>query len=67
MLICHFSPGQKVFLPYRQKLGFYCDGKKPANPDQNKLKVGAFFCTMPGSSDFPCYYVSNTTLVSLYK
>ena len=33
---CPFFPGQKVFLPYRQKLGnyrvFYCDGEKPANP-----------------------------------
>jgi len=33
-----FSPGQKVFLPYRQKLGlgnyrgFYHDVEKPANP-----------------------------------
>ena len=34
---CHFSPGEKVFLPYRQKLGnyrgFYRVGEKSANPD----------------------------------
>jgi len=31
-----FSPGEKVFMPYWQKLdnylGFYRDGEKPANP-----------------------------------
>ena len=41
---CHFSPGEEVFLPYRQKLGnyrgFYCDVEKPANPDC-ELRGGA--------------------------
>ena len=39
---CHFSPRQKVFLPYRQKLGyyrgFYPIGEKPANPVAKQYK-----------------------------